>query len=335
MRRFPLRGKAEQNTLLYRWPPSPRAVGYEQRKGSYKEIFDARRKSLALCPGAVDYLILSCQPQSSGPARRRPCRPAITPTPPPLSTWPSSARPPMAHRSAGTSSLTLGEEAGTLGPLTEKRLSGRREPFEKGWLSDCDTTVATTEGILAAVLERAGPSLSNNNPCCLALCASPGQPKRQHHAVAAASGGLSARPGPGHGAGTLALSPRLGAGATAECHDVMALYDSVQRPEAAPARPAQPPLLSWRLALTVRLDRRDAGNVTTLRVSNSSSPASTRLPRPTSSMTSSRRPSTWWKPTSLMSISGRHERGFTSDDSPQTTGWTRVEACRSGDGEKK
>src|SRR6516162_3196402 len=49
------------------------------------------------------------------------------PTAPPTSTWPSSGLNHPRHRSAGTSSHELWEETGTLCPLPEKRLAGRRE----------------------------------------------------------------------------------------------------------------------------------------------------------------------------------------------------------------
>src|SRR5258706_5768872 len=50
----------------------------------------------------------------------------------PISPWPSSGLNHQRHRSAGTSSHALGEETGTLRPLTAKQLVGRRETFEKG-----------------------------------------------------------------------------------------------------------------------------------------------------------------------------------------------------------
>ena len=43
-------------------------------------------------------------------------------------------------------------------------------------------------------------------------------------------------------------------------------------------------------------------------------------------MNSSRRPSSWWRPTFLLSIPGRRERGFTSDERPGNT--RPVDSCR-------
>src|SRR5260370_18803488 len=89
----------------------------------------------------------------------------------PISTWPSSGLNHQRHRSAGTLSHVLGEDTGTLRPLTAKQLVGRRETFEKGLPSTCDTRrsrLPNASWLLCwNTLIHGSPSSSAWQPCAL------------------------------------------------------------------------------------------------------------------------------------------------------------------------
>ena len=88
------------------------------------------------------------------------------------------------------------------------------------------TTVAATEGILATVLERADPSLSKQQHLAALRSALPLVNPSAHQPLAAASGGLSARPGRGDGTETPASFAAWEQEQLAERKDVLVLYDS-------------------------------------------------------------------------------------------------------------
>ena len=116
VRRLPLGGKAEQNTLLYRCAARPGMLDCEQRKVRSQEVFDAGSKSLAL---------------RLAPQERR----------------------DLVTRALGSSRHAWPSHRAATGWQT-------RAEFEGVPVDVHHTTVAATEGILAAVLECADPRLA-------------------------------------------------------------------------------------------------------------------------------------------------------------------------------